>query len=79
MRDDELAVFRCKAVRLGLDINLEISSSAPAEIDEAVIIAEKIGATSLRFIPVMRGIFPPCWRALGTIWHISGSSTVIAH
>ncbi|WP_429183273.1 sugar phosphate isomerase/epimerase family protein [Aeromonas rivipollensis] len=55
MRDDELAVFRCKAVRLGLDINLEISSSAPAEIDEAVIIAEKIGATSLRFYPRYEG------------------------
>ncbi|MFM5840384.1 sugar phosphate isomerase/epimerase family protein [Aeromonas rivipollensis] len=55
MRDDELAVFRCKAGRLGLDINLEISSSAPAEIDEAVIIAEKIGATSLRFYPRYEG------------------------
>lgn len=55
MRDDELAVFRCKAGRLGLDINLEISSSAPAEIDETVIIAEKIGATSLRFYPRYEG------------------------
>lgn len=55
MRDDELAAFRSKAANLGLDINLEISSSAPAEIDEAVIVAEKIGATSLRFYPRYEG------------------------
>ncbi|MFB2866196.1 sugar phosphate isomerase/epimerase family protein [Aeromonas sp. MdU4] len=55
MSDDELAAFRHKAEQLGLDINLEISSSAPAEIDEAVAVAEKIGATSLRFYPRYEG------------------------
>lgn len=55
MNDEELAAFRCKAERLGLDVNLEISSSVPAEIDAAVVIAEKIGATSLRFYPRYEG------------------------
>lgn len=55
MSDSQLGVFRRKAEDLGLDINLEISSSEPAEIDEAVTVAEKIGATSLRFYPRYEG------------------------
>ncbi len=55
MNDSQLCAFRRKAEDLGLDINLEISSSAPADIDEAVTVAEKIGATSLRFYPRYEG------------------------
>ncbi len=51
MDDKELSAFGDKARRLNLDIHIETSASDKASIDEAVAIALKTGASSVRFYP----------------------------
>lgn len=53
MDDKELSAFGDKARRLNLDIHIETSASDKASIDEAVAIALKTGASSVRFIHVI--------------------------
>lgn len=47
--------FAAKARRLGLDVHIETSASDAGTIDEAVKIALKSGATSVRFYPRYEG------------------------
>ena len=49
MDDKELSAFGDKARRLNLDIHIETSASDKKSIDEAVAIALKTGASSVRF------------------------------
>lgn len=53
--DERLELFAAKARQLGLDIHIETSASDAATIDEAVKIALKSGATSVRFYPRYEG------------------------
>ena len=55
MDDKELSAFGDKARRLNLDIHIETSASDKASIDEAVAIALKTGASSVRFYPRYEG------------------------
>ncbi|MDN6020296.1 MAG: sugar phosphate isomerase/epimerase, partial [Enterobacterales bacterium] len=53
--DERLQQFGEKARRLGLDIHIETSASDAKTIDQAVAIAIKSGATSIRFYPRYEG------------------------
>lgn len=53
--DRSLALFGQKAAQLGLDIHIETSSSEPKLIDQAVDIALKVKASSVRFYPRYEG------------------------
>ncbi|MFB0711401.1 sugar phosphate isomerase/epimerase family protein [Buttiauxella noackiae] len=53
--DERLARFAAKAHQLELDVHIETSASDAATIDEAVQIALKSGATSVRFYPRYEG------------------------
>lgn len=53
--DERLQQFGEKARRLGLDIHIETSASDAKTIDQAVAIAIKSGATSVRFYPRYEG------------------------
>ncbi|HID7485631.1 TPA: sugar phosphate isomerase/epimerase family protein [Morganella morganii] len=55
MTDDQLAVFAEKAKRYHLDINIETSASDNKTLDEAIRIALKTGASSVRFYPRYEG------------------------
>ncbi|HGU1012621.1 TPA: sugar phosphate isomerase/epimerase family protein, partial [Escherichia coli] len=55
MDDKELSAFGDKARRLNLDIHIETSASDKKSIDEAVAIALKTGASSVRFYPRYEG------------------------
>lgn len=55
MNDSELAAFGDKARRLQLDIHIETSASDKQAIDQAVAIALKTGASSVRFYPRYEG------------------------
>lgn len=63
MDDKELSAFGDKARRLNLDIHIETSASDKASIDEAVAIALKTGASSVRFIHVMKVICATYYRS----------------
>lgn len=63
MADKELSAFGDKARRLNLDIHIETSASDKASIDEAVAIALKTGASSVRFIRVMKVICATYYRS----------------
>ncbi len=62
MDDKELSAFGDKARRLNLDIHIETSASDKKSIDEAVAIALKTGASSVRFIRVMKVICATYYR-----------------
>lgn len=53
--DERLQQFGEKARRLGLDIHIETSASDAKTIDQAVAIAMKSGASSVRFYPRYEG------------------------
>ncbi|MGB7799874.1 sugar phosphate isomerase/epimerase family protein [Buttiauxella sp.] len=53
--EERLARFAAKARQSGLDVHIETSASDAATIDEAVTIALKSGATSVRFYPRYEG------------------------
>lgn len=53
--DERLQQFGEKARRLGLDIHIETSASDAKTIDQAVAIAIKLGASSVRFYPRYEG------------------------
>jgi len=53
--DERLQQFGEKARRLGLDIHIETSASDAKTIDQAVAIATKSGASSVRFYPRYEG------------------------
>ncbi|TBL47767.1 hypothetical protein EYY98_21685 [Obesumbacterium proteus] len=53
--DERLQQFGEKARRLGLDIHIETSASDAKTIDQAVAIAIKSGASSIRFYPRYEG------------------------
>lgn len=53
--DEKLQQFGEKARRLGLDIHIETSASDAKTIDQAVAIAIKSGASSVRFYPRYEG------------------------
>lgn len=53
--DERFERFAAKARRLGLDVHIETSASDARTIDEAVKIALKSGATSVRFYPRYEG------------------------
>lgn len=55
MTDDQLAIFAEKAKRYHLDINIETSASDNKTLDEAIRIALKTGASSVRFYPRYEG------------------------
>lgn len=55
MTDDQLAVFAEKAKRYHPDINIETSASDNKTPDEAIRIALKTGASSVRFYPRYEG------------------------
>lgn len=50
-----LLFFKSKALALGLDVHIETSSSEKQDIDHAVAIATKVGASSVRFYPRYEG------------------------
>ncbi len=53
--DDQLGHFGDKARQLGLDVHIETSASDAKTLDQAVAIALKSGATSVRFYPRYEG------------------------
>ncbi|MBV8043540.1 TIM barrel protein [Pluralibacter sp.] len=55
MNDDALAAFADKARRLSLDVHIETSASDKDTLDQAVRIALKTGASSVRFYPRYEG------------------------
>ncbi len=55
MSDEQLDAFGQKAKAYNLDLKIETSSSAAQAIDEAVHIALKTGASSIRFYPRYEG------------------------
>ncbi len=55
MSDEQLEAFGKKAKAYNLDLKIETSSSAANAIDEAVHIALKTGASSIRFYPRYEG------------------------
>ncbi|ADO50610.1 sugar phosphate isomerase/epimerase family protein [[Enterobacter] lignolyticus] len=55
MNDDALANFADKARRLSLDVHIETSASDKDTLDQAVRIALKTGASSVRFYPRYEG------------------------
>ncbi|ALR78810.1 sugar phosphate isomerase/epimerase family protein [[Enterobacter] lignolyticus] len=55
MNDDALADFADKARRLSLDVHIETSASDKDTLDQAVRIALKTGASSVRFYPRYEG------------------------
>ena len=62
--DARLRKFGEQAQRYGLDIHIETSASDSQTIDQAVNIALKSGASSVRFIRAIRGHYKKCWRVL---------------
>lgn len=54
MTDEQLEAFAEKAKRYHLDINIETSASDNKTTDDAVRIALKTGASSVRFIRAMK-------------------------
>ncbi|RUT66718.1 hypothetical protein CKG00_10235 [Morganella morganii] len=56
MTDDQLEAFAEKAKRYHLDINIETSASDNKTLDEAIRIALKTGASSVRFYPRYEGV-----------------------
>ncbi|BAN46973.1 sugar phosphate isomerase/epimerase [Metapseudomonas resinovorans] len=48
MSPERLAAFGAKARDLGLDVHVEISSTLPADVDQAVAVARAIGSRNIR-------------------------------
>lgn len=55
MTDDQLTAFAEKAKRYQLDVNIETSASDNKTLDDAIRIALKTGASSVRFYPRYEG------------------------